>query len=118
MPFARSAFLLILSLAASTSWAAGGWYLLVPPMSDYNERAEFLYGIDILNKKPLAQWAQETAYDSASACETAKTQRVRIASIERDDVELDGLLGRNFLNDFHVSFDNRAGTVTLTPRAR
>jgi hypothetical protein len=70
--FARIAPLLIVSLIPFTSWAAGGWYLLVPPRSEYDERADYLRGYKILDGQPLAQWAQQGAYDSASECEAVR----------------------------------------------
>ncbi len=53
-------------------FAADGGYLLVLPRSEYNERAPFLQGYEILDKKPLTQWAQQGAYDSASECESVR----------------------------------------------
>jgi hypothetical protein len=70
--------LLILSLVPFTSWAAGGWYLLVPPRSEYNERAEYLRGYKILDSEPLSQWAQQGAYDSASECEAVRNSLVLV----------------------------------------
>jgi hypothetical protein len=60
-----------LVIAPSAS-AASGWYLLVPPSSDFNEHAEYLQGFKILDTKPLSQWWQQGAYDSASECEAVK----------------------------------------------
>jgi hypothetical protein len=59
-------------LWAPCAFASGGWYLLTPPISTYNEHAEFLQGYKILDSKPLSQWTQYSAYDSASECEAAK----------------------------------------------
>ena len=74
---ARSGSLLVfLSLVASTGSAAGGWYLLIPPRSDYNEQAQFLSGFRILDTKPLSQWFQASAHDSATECETVKSDLV------------------------------------------
>ncbi len=73
---------------ADVAVAADGWYLLIPHRSDYNERAAFLSGYRILDDKPLSQWAQEGAYDSASECEAARNsltmaeQRVSAVSSE------------------------------------
>jgi hypothetical protein len=70
---ARTASLLVvLLLLAATSWAASGWYLLIPPRSEYNERAEYLGAYKILDSKPLSQWGQQGAYDSASECEAVR----------------------------------------------
>lgn len=62
----------ILFAVATPLQAAGGWYLLIPPRSDYNERAAFLSSFIIFDNKPLSQWAQEGAYDSALECETLR----------------------------------------------
>jgi hypothetical protein len=71
---ARGASLAVVILLAVTAspWAASGWYLLIPPRSEYNERADFLSGYKILDSKPLPQWGQEGAYDSALECEAAR----------------------------------------------
>jgi hypothetical protein len=61
--------LLLLTVPA---WAADGWYLLIPPRSEYNEGAGFLSGHKILDTKPLSQWGQQGAYDSASECEATR----------------------------------------------
>jgi len=58
--------------AATSLWAADGWYLLIPPRSEYNERAAFLSGYKILDNAPLSQWAHQGAYDSASECEATR----------------------------------------------
>lgn len=62
----------ILLLYATPLWSADGWYLLIPPRSEFNERADFLSGYKILDNKPLPQWGQQGAYDSASECEAVK----------------------------------------------
>ncbi len=49
---------ILLTLSASL-WAADGWYLLIPPRSEYNERADFLSGYKILHNKPLSQWGSK-----------------------------------------------------------
>jgi len=63
---------LVLLAVADVAVAANGWYLLIPPRSGYDERAAFLSGYKILDDKPLSQWAQQGAYDSASECEAAR----------------------------------------------
>lgn len=63
---------LVFLTVADVAVAANGWYLLVPPRSEYNERTAFLNGYRILDDKPLSQWAQQGAYDSASDCEGAR----------------------------------------------
>jgi hypothetical protein len=76
-PFALTASLLILLLVPSTSWAAGGWYLLLPPRGEYDEHAKDLSDYTIQDSKPLSQWAQQGAYDSASECEAARRRLVQ-----------------------------------------
>lgn len=64
-------FFTVLS-GAPYAYAAAGWYLLIPPISDFDEHANYLEGYKILDNKPLSQWAQQGAYDSASECEEVK----------------------------------------------
>ena len=68
----RRWFCAILFIFATPLFAADGWYLLIPPRSDFNERADFLSGYKILDNEPLPQWGQQGAYDSASECEAVK----------------------------------------------
>jgi len=89
LALARTASLLVvLLLLAATSWAASGWYLFIPPRSEYNERAEYLSGYKILDSKPFSQWGQQGAYDAASECEAVRhsllmaEQRVHAKSSE------------------------------------
>jgi hypothetical protein len=63
---------LVVIAVANLAAASGGWYLLIPPRSEYNERATFLSGFRILTEEPLSRWLQEGAYDSAADCEGAK----------------------------------------------
>lgn len=71
--FFRGMALVFVALAtAPSASAASGWYLLVPPRSDANDQAEYLQGYKILDTKPLSQWSQQGAYDTASECEAAK----------------------------------------------
>ena len=73
MRLACNAVLFSVALAAAPSAsAAGGWYLLIPPTSDYNESAEYLQGYKILDSKPLSQWSQQGAYDTTSECEASR----------------------------------------------
>ena len=46
----------------------------------------------------------------------ARVDRLMVLSHDINVPESDGLLGRDFLEHFKVTIDNRAGTVTLTPR--
>jgi hypothetical protein len=76
-------------LWTATSITAGcGWYLLVPPRSQYNEKAPFLRGINILTDSPLSKWNHEGSYDSSEVCETAKTSQIlREQSVYAKSVE-------------------------------
>lgn len=65
-------------VGASSISAENGWYLLIPPCSDYDEKAEFLHGYKILDTKPLSQWAQQGAYDSASECEATRNNLLQV----------------------------------------
>ena len=80
---ATSSVLVCVALAGTpfiTSAAeAGGWYLLVPPSSTYDEHSQYLQGYKVLDTKPLSQWAQQGAYDSASECEAVKHSQVMVA---------------------------------------
>lgn len=62
---------LVLTIAIPL-YAADGWYLLVPPRSNYNTKAAFLNGYKILDDQPLSKWGQQGAYDSAAECEAMK----------------------------------------------
>jgi hypothetical protein len=59
-------------------FASEGWYLLVPPRSKYNKNTEYLSGYNILDTKPLSQWHQQGAYDSAAECESMKQNLTNI----------------------------------------
>ena len=61
----RALLVSLLLVAAPSIFAAGGWYLLIPPR-DNNDL------LKVLDTKPLSQWQQQGAYDSASACEEVK----------------------------------------------
>jgi hypothetical protein len=75
-------------ISATSLSAADGWYLLIPPRSTYDQHAEYLSGYKILSSRPLSQWAQQGAYDSASEREAARNtlltaeQRVYSSSYE------------------------------------
>ena len=55
-----------------------GWYLLVPPRSNYNEQAPFLKAYVIFENKPLYQWHQQGAYDTAAECEDIKRTQTEV----------------------------------------
>jgi hypothetical protein len=57
----------------SVTWAAGGWYLLTPPWSDFDATAPAMSRYKMLDDKPLSQWKREGAFNSASDCEAART---------------------------------------------
>jgi hypothetical protein len=46
----------------------------------------------------------------------AKAGPLTIIAHDIDFKEVDGLLGRDFLNQFNVNIDTSAGVVTLSPR--
>lgn len=71
----RSAGGLVLLFAAHSVSAAGGWYLLLPPTNEAEVHGEYA----VLDAKPLSQWTQETAYDSAAECEVVKTSLLNSA---------------------------------------
>lgn len=71
-PIISAVLLFALSAVALAQSAPSGWYLLVPPSSEFDEHAEFLSGYKILDTKPLRQWSQQGAYDSAAECETIR----------------------------------------------
>ena len=74
-----ASLVVVILLAVATSLlVADGWYLLIPPRSEYNERAAFLSGYKILDNKPLSQWGQQGAYDSASECEAVRNSLLRV----------------------------------------
>jgi hypothetical protein len=73
-----SLVVVILLAVATSPWAADGWYLLIPPRSEYNRRADFLSGYKILDNKPLSQWGQQSAYDSASECEAVRNSLLMV----------------------------------------
>jgi hypothetical protein len=67
-----SVVVLLLLAVATSPWASDGWYLLIPPLSEYDDRAAFMSGYRILDNKPLSEWRQQGAYDSAKECETVR----------------------------------------------
>ena len=73
----------MLLAGVSAAWAAGGWYLLSPPWSDFDASAPALSRYKMLDDKPLSQWKHEGAFNSAADCEAAK-------------MNLQGNLQRNF----------------------
>lgn len=46
----------------------------------------------------------------------AHVGRLSVFAHDLGQPEIDGLLGRDFLEQFNVSIDSRRGAVTLTPR--
>ena len=70
-------------------WGANGWYLLVPPRS-YVRDTPTRYHVNILNDKPLSQWPQMAAYDSASECEAARIDRLQKAQSAFDSAKKSG----------------------------
>lgn len=98
-------FTLLISFCVPPSFtfaasAKGGWYLLIPPISDYNEKAQFLSGYKIFDKAPLSEWIQDSAYDTADDCEQARTTMYELAARE---FSLDDDQYLKMLNDKNVS---------------
>ena len=48
----------------------------------------------------------------------AKVDRLVVISHDIDQSGVDGLLGRDFLDQFTVTIDNAQGVVTLSPKKR
>jgi hypothetical protein len=55
---------------APVCYAASGWYLLLPPQSKYNPNAPVSDGYQVFVNASLPQWDQDSAYDTAEACQT------------------------------------------------
>jgi hypothetical protein len=67
----------LLSLATvPVAYAASGWYLLVPPQSRYNPDVPIAKGHQVFLNAPLSQWDQDSAYDSAAACQKRQTAMI------------------------------------------
>ena len=64
----------ILLAGATSPGTADAWYLLIPPESKYDERADFLSGYKIMDTEPLSRWARQGAYVSAAQCEAARNR--------------------------------------------
>ena len=64
--------------AANLAEAACGWYLMVPPRSPYDKKAEFLQAFKTLVDTPLSKWHQAGSFDSSEACEMTKDSRTRV----------------------------------------
>ena len=75
--FIRFAAASTLFVVAAPLFAADRWYLLVPARSEYDERSPFLQGFRILDTKPLAEWPQQGAYDTASECDGVKNRSLK-----------------------------------------
>lgn len=58
------------------SMAGGGWYLLTPPVSDYNPKANYLEGFKVVDSTRLSQWIHQGSFDTATACEDVRSTRV------------------------------------------
>ena len=72
-----AAVVLIVGIASSAE-AGQGWYLMLPPRSEYNVNADFLQGYKIRSSEPLSRWGQQGAYNSAAECEAAKSLLMRV----------------------------------------
>ena len=59
--------------------------------------------------------AQAAAVDSLEIQE-ARVTKMPVIAFEMNRPGVDGLLGRDFLDHFHVTIDSAAGTVTIRPK--
>ena len=69
----RMAFVFMSLVITPSVYAVTGWYLLIPPR-DNND------SLKILDSKPLSQWVQQSAYESASECEAVKNSLLKVES--------------------------------------
>jgi len=67
-----------LVLTHELAWAEKSWYLLVPPLSNYDEASKYLEGYKILTSEPLSKWDHAASYDTAVECETDKSTRTLV----------------------------------------
>jgi predicted aspartyl protease len=58
----------------------------------------------------------QTVQVDSVAVGTAQVSKLPVISHDIEQDGVDGLLGRNFLDQFKVSIDNQAGVVTLSPK--
>lgn len=65
---------LLLSVAGFTS-AAEGWYLLVPPL-------QFDKAPHVLDSRPLSEWLEVDAFDSADACTASQVAYIKVEARE------------------------------------
>jgi hypothetical protein len=63
----------LLLTAMSGALAAGEWRLVTPPWSDFDASAPGLSRYKMLDDEPLSLWKQESAFDSASDCQAARS---------------------------------------------
>ena len=67
-----TAAIVALVAVSKLALAAGGWYLMLPPLSKYDESAPFLKAYKVLQSEPISKWSQAAAFDKASQCESEK----------------------------------------------
>lgn len=60
-------------LLVPTTAAAGGWYLVTPPIHGDGDT------VDVRVLGPLRDWTQRRAFDAAQECERARDQLMRAA---------------------------------------
>jgi hypothetical protein len=65
-------------LTHEAAWAEKSWYLLVPPLSKYDEASKYLEGYKVLTSEPLSKWNHAASYDTAVECETDKSTRTLV----------------------------------------
>ena len=70
--FGQLSLVLISLTATIPASASSGWYLLVPQRTEYKEQSPFLQGYRILSQRPLSEWVQQGAYESATECEVMR----------------------------------------------
>ena len=67
-----------LVLTHEAAWAEKSWYLLVPPLSKYDEASKYLEAYKILASEPLSKWNHAASYDTAAECEADKNTRTLV----------------------------------------
>jgi hypothetical protein len=68
----------LLLMAFGSVKAAGGWYLLTPPVTEYNEKAGYLERIRVLTDVPLSKWNHGDSFDTAADCEAVRYARTQL----------------------------------------
>ena len=74
----RYLVIMIIVCFSLSAYANSGWYLFIPPISEYNKEADFLKAMKVLDKSPLDEWNHQGSYDTASECEAVKNSFLNI----------------------------------------